>query len=479
MERAIPAFAFVISVLLFSSAAVAQTSTNPTIFLSSNEVSIFNGDQDSIDATVKNNDLKAHTFTVSVFPSSLDKVFAGSSLNHLTLAGGESANVKITFSSLFEAEFVPRQFSITASATDDSGLSATKETVVHLIRRSPVFVLSLVTDKFSYKPNDVVNITSVVANQGGDTFDQFSMQTLISKGGEFLKRFETGITFLPQKSRNVFGNLYTLEQFAEPGVYSAQLILKDATGQTLSIKSVNFKVEEVSKASQEQTNSAGIFDTTSVITAKNEGNSPSDLQIVTLIPSFAREILASDAKPTSIEEQGSSLRVAWTFKDVPAGQTAKVVYKLAVWKIWASVLIILIVVYFAFRLVFTVRISKWSKYLGPITKDSEVPVSIEVANRSLYEVKDLVVKDFVPPIARVVTKFETVKPVVRETVGGTELVWKFDSLRAGEERVMAYRIKPKMDVIGTLKLNPATLAYSDRKRRKKSAASGIVIVKES
>ncbi len=477
MRKEVSVFAFVALSLALVSVAAAQSGNSPGIFLSSNDVSFFNGDQDSVDVTITNNDVDTHTFTVSVFPNSLDKVFADPSLNHVTLAQRESAAIKISFSSQFEAEFVPREFALTVAATDDASISSTKEIVVSILRRSPVFVLSLNTNKFSYAPGDTINISSVVANQGGDSFEEFTMQTIISRGGEFVKRFETTVSFLPEKSKNTFSNLYTLDQFAEPGVYSAQLVLKDATGQLVNIKSVNFRVGEVSAASQQETSSVGILESTTTITSRNEGNSPADIEVTAVIPSFSREFFASDIPPTNVEDLGASLRVIWVFEGAAPGETVQVVYRFVLWKIWATIMLIAAVVYLAFKFVFTVRIVKRSRFFGPITKDTEVPVSIEIVNRSIHEVKDLVVRDFVPPIARVVPRFETVKPMTREVVGGTEVSWKFDSLRAGEERVMTYRIKPKADVFGGLRLNPATLSYSNRKRQKKSAASGIVVIR--
>lgn len=477
MKRKVLVSTFAVLSLLLVSVAGAQSNPSPTVFLSAGEVSFFNGDQDTIDATITNNDLEQHTFTISVFPTSFDNVFGDVTPAHVTLLPRQSAVFKVSFSSLFEAEFVPRQFTVTAAATDDASVSTSKTVYVNILRRSPVFVLSLLTNRFSYQPGETVNITSVVANQGGDSFEEYKMQTIIAKDGEFLKRFETPITYLPQKSQNTFSNLYTVEQFSEPGTYSAQLVLKDAGGQTLSIKSVNFRVGEVSRASQQETSSVGVLESSTTITSKNEGNSPSDIEVTAVIPSMARDIFVFDITPTMLEAQGSSIRVSWIFENVAPGEIVSVAYKFSLWKIWGSILLIIFAVYLAFKFVFTVKIIKRSGFAGPIVKDSEIPVSIEIINRSIHEVKDLVVKDFIPPIARVVPKFETVKPAMHETSGGTEVSWKFDSLRAGEERVMTYKIKPKMDVVGSLRLNPATLNYSNRKRQKKSSVSGLIVIR--
>ncbi len=476
MQKTLLVPSFAVFSLILVSVAFAQSGTAPTITLSSNEVSFFNGDSDSIQATIKNNDDETRTFTISLFPGTLDKVYATSSLGHVTLVPGESVAIRAEFSSLFDAEFIPREFALTVAASDDKSITATKDIVVNILRRSPVFVLSLGTNKFTYYPGDTVGISSVVANQGGDSFDEFTMQTVIMKDGEPVKRFETHISFLPEKSKNTFSVNYTFDQFDEPGIYSADLVLKDANGQTLSKKSLNFKLEGVSKASQQETTSYGIMETTTTITSRNEGNSPTDIKVTAIIPSFASQIFVSDIAPTSMEEVGNSLRVDWIFSSVAAGETKQVVYKFSLWKVWLTVVIIGAIVVLAFKFVFTVKIMKRSRYVGAITKESEVPVTIEVVNRSMSEVKDVYVRDFIPPIAKIVPRFETMKPTIRETVGGTEITWKLDSLRAGEERVMSYRIKPKMDIMGSLKLNPATVDYSTRKRQKKSAASALVIV---
>jgi hypothetical protein len=476
VKKQVSLIAFAIVSFLFLSVAAAQSNPSPTIFLSTNEVSFFNGEQDSLDVTVKNNDGETHTFSISVFPSSLDKVFASPSLNHITLNPSESGTFKITFTSLFEAEFMPRQFSVTLVATDDPSLTATKEVFVNILRRSPVFVLSLTTNKFSYQPGDNLNITSVVVNQGADNFDEYLMQTTISKGGEILRRFESTISYLPQKSQTTYSNLYTFEQFTDPGVYTVQITLKDSKGQIVSSKSINLRVGEVDKASQQENVMPGILDITTVLSTKNEGNAPADLTITTVVGPIARDLFVSDIEPISREDLGNSVRMNWVFDDVQPGDTVQVVTKIEIWKIWMTILIIFAAGYLSLKFIFKVKITKRARYFKALTKDSEIPVSIEIVNRSIGEVKDLVVKDFIPPIAKIVPKFETVKPITRETISGTEVVWKFDSLRAGEERVMAYKIKPKMDIIGSLRLNPAILSYSSKDRKKKSTASGMVIV---
>ena len=77
---------------------------------------------------------------------------------------------------------------------------------------------------------------------------------------------------------------------------------------------------------------------------------------------------------------------------------------------------------------------------------------------------------------QVIQKFDTLKPVIRKTAEGTELSWKLDSLKTAEERVINYRIKPTVDVLGSLELPSSTMRYYDSKRVKRFVVSRAVSV---
>jgi len=102
---------------------------------------------------------------------------------------------------------------------------------------------------------------------------------------------------------------------------------------------------------------------------------------------------------------------------------------------------------------------------------------LEVRNPTLHEIKNVEVMDLVTPIANVVDKFDTMKPSIKRMDHGTELTWSIRSLRPMEERVLTYRIKPVVEIIGTLMLPKARITYLDRKKRKKDIASKVVIIK--
>jgi hypothetical protein len=91
--------------------------------------------------------------------------------------------------------------------------------------------------------------------------------------------------------------------------------------------------------------------------------------------------------------------------------------------------------------------------------------------------RDVIVRDFVPSMLNVVEKFETVKPMIRRAPNGTELIWKFDLLKPFEERVIAYRVRPSTEVIGTMRLPNAHIKYLNKSQQRKVILSKAVVIR--
>ncbi len=106
---------------------------------------------------------------------------------------------------------------------------------------------------------------------------------------------------------------------------------------------------------------------------------------------------------------------------------------------------------------------------------SELKVRITVKNRSFIDLTEIGVIDVVPKIAELLRKFDTgtLEPEkVTQTEGrGTVLKWTIDSLAAGEEHYLTYRIVSKFPIIGTLSLPAAHARVALKSGRVKSANS--------
>ncbi len=94
---------------------------------------------------------------------------------------------------------------------------------------------------------------------------------------------------------------------------------------------------------------------------------------------------------------------------------------------------------------------------------SELKVLITMRNRSASQIKNVEVTDRVPTIAEVKQDHEvgTMRPsqILAHEHKGTQLKWTIESLDPKEERILSYKIKTKLSVLGGLNLPPCRVGY--------------------
>ena len=99
---------------------------------------------------------------------------------------------------------------------------------------------------------------------------------------------------------------------------------------------------------------------------------------------------------------------------------------------------------------------------------SELKLVLNVKNRSKDPLKDIDVIDKVPHITNVEKELfiGTLQPykVLRHEKKGTILKWKIDDLGVGEERVITYKIKSTLPILGSFSLEAAAAKYHYRKK---------------
>jgi hypothetical protein len=141
-----------------------------------------------------------------------------------------------------------------------------------------------------------------------------------------------------------------------------------------------------------------------------------------------------------------------------------------------SVVLVILLIVFTYLKLYSIEVVKRTKPVGILKMGREIPVSISLVNNSLNELKDILVKDLVPPIATVSEKFETLKPVKRKIRAGTELNWRISSLKPGEEVILSYRIIPIVDIVGTLMLPKATVSFVSKGEKKRIIVSKPIVI---
>jgi len=106
-----------------------------------------------------------------------------------------------------------------------------------------------------------------------------------------------------------------------------------------------------------------------------------------------------------------------------------------------------------------------------VKKEKFITITLHVKNRFIKTIEDVVIEDFVPPLLALLDYFESLRPKIKTTRSGIKLVWNLGSLKPGEERILVYRVKPRVEIIGKLKLPKAVMRYKGITGKKKEVVS--------
>ncbi|HIH10598.1 TPA: hypothetical protein HA241_00230 [Candidatus Woesearchaeota archaeon] len=107
---------------------------------------------------------------------------------------------------------------------------------------------------------------------------------------------------------------------------------------------------------------------------------------------------------------------------------------------------------------------------------SEIKITLELRNKSKKAVKHVKVTDLVPTIANVEKSLElgTLKPEqVHNTAHGTKVIWSLAEIDAQEHRLITYKVKAKLHILGTFSLPRATVTFERSKGKHRKIYSNL------
>ena len=129
-----------------------------------------------------------------------------------------------------------------------------------------------------------------------------------------------------------------------------------------------------------------------------------------------------------------------------------------------ALLIALAISYYALRtpLIIIKESSNIVKSEGGIT---EMTVILRIRNRSNNKIKEIEVTDYIPGLVSVgsdtqIGSLQPSKVLKHEKKGTTIVKWTVDNLDASEERVLSYRIKSKLSILGSFSLPAAKAVFN-------------------
>ena len=441
-----------------------------TLVTPESSIIVYAGYTSELEVPIKNEGEVKDIFYFSVWPSewiSMERYW-------MSLNPGESSTIKLFVSPPITAEEGKRVFIITSHGLDTK-TSDSKLIYISVQRKTDVFISEVKMNKQIFKPDEILTIQPVLKNMEKTQSHEVYLTTSIMKDNMVIKKFEKTVTIEP-KSLKTITHLFSVERTHVFGDYVIEVVLRDAENKLLDKEDTKFKIERVYDMLQKKTVEYGLFYTTVKIEIINNGNVPnSNFTVTESVPRIAQYFFHPEIEPEQEEKKDNRVVYLWTVKGLSPGETRMITYRLRFINVFfvllAIILLILVGVWVSTRPVLSKR------YRGILREGKEVFISLHIKNRGRKQLKNIIVKDFVPSIARVIRKFDTITPELKRKSTGTELIWSINKLKPKEEVILTYRIKPIIEIVGEMKLPKAYFTHETKKGKKRKVVSKTITIK--
>jgi hypothetical protein len=242
----------------------------------------------------------------------------------------------------------------------------------------------------------------------------------------------------------------------EPKDYDVEITLIDSNGNIMYKESASFSIPVVENIIYDKKVSSTPFGSLITVIAINKGNVVSETDLMSASPNNWYSFISGPA-PT-----GMMTGYYFWKTSLSPGKSISLSYSEIYWPTY--VLIIAVVLALAFIYWQSTAFTFSKKVIGKPRFKFGKDISISLHLRSRRKaVEKVAIRDIVPPNFSVVSKFETVKPLIRKVANGIELIWKLGGLNPHEERVLHYTIRPNIEVSRKVNL-PSALAKASSGR---------------
>jgi len=473
---------FLMSLIMLSTISLAAGEVE--LSLDKSSLTIASGSTGSVILTVKNNQNTADVFSIATFPA-LNFFEASNGIlgeivnltnNNLPVLSSSSQSVEIRFRVKECTPTTRVGFTISATSANTRTISDSKEFTLQTLGYIAC-IRTLVLDKDELNPDGTVVITTNIRNLVKYAITDNTLSVEISKDGRIVKSFEETV-FLAAESSKDYSVSYKFDKYAEPGIYDVKAVLKDANGKVVDTKSTNLKINEVKNVVRLESERNYLLVRQITVEIKNGGNSPSEAFLYQKsMPSYVSLFFKPVTEAVQKTSSAGKTIYSWQVPPLMPGQIFVVEYRINFLNVW-TIPLMAAVVLFAFHMnLYSVTVVKRYTHRGSLEKGKEISVSLEVTNKGYGEIKDVVLRDKVPDVARVEDEFETLKPTKKKIQHATELIWRIPSMKRHEVRILTYKIKPVVDIVGTLNLPEAHISFEGGFTTKRNIrySNGVVV----
>lgn len=255
---------------------------------------------------------------------------------------------------------------------------------------------------------------------------------------------------------------FTPEPTAKAGMY--QLGIRAYKGKTLRGKLIkNFEVKANPDVVTKMETTSGFLTRTIIVTKSNKGNVEVEEHYELPLTGFQKLMTSYSKSPQKIMPG----KIGWLFTLEPDSTYTLAVttdYRVLFFTILGLFIAAIAVIYYIRRgLSIKKGIFKIKDEKGAVT---ELKIMLHIINRTSKPVKDVKVVDILPNILTLSNEFGTLKPnKVQKGEKSSRLIWNIDELEPGEERIISYKTKPGLHIIGKIVLPATLLRYRSKEHK--------------
>ncbi|MFP4524149.1 MAG: hypothetical protein ACLFO2_02410 [Candidatus Woesearchaeota archaeon] len=271
--------------------------------------------------------------------------------------------------------------------------------------------------------------------------------------------------------------LFNLDPEQEPGTHVLEVeVALPTDGTVIARDESTFEIKAYARLLTDRAmTEKGFLTSTETITLTNDGNEELTKEVTYEVGLWEDLFLTTSEEGVVVRD--GERKIAWTVTLEPQ-ETREIVVERNYYPLAAVILAIILAIigYFVLRSPIVAV-----KEAHVTHKDqegmNEMKVRVFVKNRSKRQVNRLKVIDRVPRIAEFITSAHlgTLQPskVTKSERRGTIARWEIDSLEPYEERIISYKIKSKLKIVGKMVLPPAKIKFHGRTNRERVVTSGL------
>ena len=433
-------------------------------------INVYTVQSNEVQILVKNSGSVTDTFYFSLWPvnwASLEKYW-------ISLNPGETETIYLNIIPPIDTKEGIQVFKFTVSSLE-TGDVVTKELYLNVKRTADIYISDINLNKQILDPGETLVIEPIIKNINPSETKNLYVTTEILKNDLVAQKFDDFIIAKPDSLKKISHN-FDINLKNEPGNYIVKVILKDESGKILHEKQNYFQINSISRVEKTKEVKNRLFYSSVIIKIENKGNvKVTNFYVTESLPSFSKSFFYPNIEPDFKEVQDNRIIYKWFIESLGPGDTLEIKYELRFTNVILGALFIIILISLITWKFFRPKLTK--KYIGLFSGQEEVKVSLSLKNKERKEIKNVIVKDFIPGIAKLIPEYDTLIPKVKRKEDGTELIWKVKSIKPKEERVFTYKIKPIIGITGDLKLPKASFMYETKKGKKRRVCSKSLIIK--